>query len=158
MTHISQKQKGFGVVEIVIGAALISIVMFGLAASFQVALKLSRDTSHKTQAQFLLEEGVEAVRLMRDDAWAHIGELATSTPYYLVFSAGSFATSTTPVLIDGVYDRTVVLSDVYRDGNDDIAPAGTLDSSTKKVSVSVGWLSGGATTTKEVATYLSQIF
>jgi len=152
------QQKGFGVVEIVIGSALISIVMFGLAASFQVALKLSRDTVHKTQAQFLLEEGLEAARLMRDDTWENIGGMATGTPYHLVFSGGSFATSTTPLLIDGTYDRTLTVSDVYRDGNDDIAGAGTIDTGTKKITISVGWRSGSATTTKQAESYLSQIF
>lgn len=151
-------KKGMGVVEIVVSAAIITIVLLGLVAAFHGALKISAETGKKTQANFLAEEGMEAVRIMRDTNWNNLGALSTSTAYYLSFSGNGWATSTAPALIGGIFGRTFSVSDVYRDGNGKIAATGAYDSETKKVTVTVGWLKAGATTTVSVATYFARIF
>ena len=157
-TRKQKIQKGFGVVEIIVGASVISIALFGLVATFQNSLRISRETGRIIEARFLAEEGLEAMRIMRDGGWSNVGNLATSTPLYLIFSGGTWATTSAPTLINQTFLRTVVVEDVRRDGNDDIASTGSIDPDAKKVTVSVSWFGRGATTTESAATYLVNIF
>lgn len=154
----ASSQKGFGVVEIVVSAAIITIVLLGLVAAFHGALKISTETGKKIQANFLAEEGMEAVRIMRDTDWNNIGRLSTTTSYRFAFTGSAWATSTAPALVGGVFDRTFIVRDVYRDGAGKIAASGAYDPETKKVTVTVGWLKAGATTTVSLATYFARIF
>ena len=156
--HRERQQKGFGVVEIIVGASVISIALFGLVSTFQNSLRISRETGRIIEARFLMEEGLEAARIMRDAGWSNVGSLATSSPIYLVFSSGTWATTSTQTFIGGTFLRSVVVEDVRRDGNDDIASAGSLDPNVKKVTVSVSWFGRSATTTESAATYLVNIF
>jgi Tfp pilus assembly protein PilV len=162
MKIINKKNKtsssGFGLIEVVIGAAIISISLFGIVSLFGKSIQISREIGKKVQAGFLLEEGAEAVRIMRDSSWSNISTLNNSTDYYLVFANGTWATSTVNTFIDGKFERKFTLSDVYRDGNDDIAPSGTLDTGIKKVNISVSWFGKNATTTESVSLYLANIF
>ena len=149
---------GFGVVEIVIGSALISIALIGLIAVFQSSLVASREAGRKITATFLAEEGMEAVRLMRDRSWTNISGLSTTTTYYLTFTGGTWATTTVSVSTFGTYYRTIRVSDVSRDVSDDIAGSGTWDSGTKKITADVSWQKRGATTTISLSSYLADIF
>ncbi len=151
-------QKGFGVVEIIVGASIISIALFGLVSTFQNSLRISRETGRVIEARFLIEEGLEAARIMRDAQWSNIGNLATSTPYYLTFTGGTWATTTTQIFINQRFLRSVIVEDVRRNGNDDIASTGSFDPNVKKVTVSVSWFGRSATTTESAATYLVNIF
>ncbi|MEK7139894.1 MAG: hypothetical protein AAB805_01060 [Patescibacteria group bacterium] len=149
---------GFGVVEIVIGSALISLALIGLIASFQASLVASREAGRKLTATFLAEEGMEAARLMRDRSWTNISGLSTTTTYYLTFTGGTWATTTVSSQIFGTYYRTVRVSDVYRNGSQDIAASGTGDARTKKITADVSWQKRGATTTVSLSSYLADIF
>lgn len=150
--------KGFGVVEIIIGSALISIALIGLIGAFQSSLVASREAGRKLTATFLAEEGVEAARLMRDRSWTNISRLSTTTVYYLTFTGGTWSTTTVSSQIFGTYYRTVRVSDVKRDGSQDIAETGTWDPNTKKVTTDVSWSKRGATTTVSLSSYLTNIF
>lgn len=152
--------KGFSLVEIVVGAAVCLIVIVGLSGAFSLILKLSLANTTKVQASFLEEEGIEAVRILRDNSWA--GNIATQTsgvPFFLSFTSGTWATSTRNVFVDNLFERKVTLTSVYRDGSQNIVSSGgTLDPKTMQATVSVSWLSGGATTTKSLSTYITNIF
>ncbi|OHA84333.1 MAG: hypothetical protein A2937_01175 [Candidatus Yonathbacteria bacterium RIFCSPLOWO2_01_FULL_47_33b] len=154
------KHRGFGILEMVIASAILSVSLLGISSFYQDALRVSRTTTSFVQANYLLEEGVEAVKLMRDKSWS--GSIAGLTPgasYRLAYTSGSWATTTTMTLIDGVFDRTFVLENVNRDGNDDITTSGgTLDAGTKKLTVSVAWGGQSGTTTKSITTYIANIF
>jgi len=142
--------RGFGLVEVVVGAAILSVAFVGLAAAFQLALQVNRDTLHNLQAHFLLEEGVEVMRLLRDQSWENISTLSTTTSYSIVFENGTWATSTDEMFISNMFKRTVTIEDVYRDSTDDITQnGGTYDPGTRKVSVSIARSDGMATTTKQ---------
>lgn len=149
---------GFGVVEIVIGSALISMALIGLIGAFQSSLVASREAGRKLTATFLAEEGMEAARLMRDRSWTNISRLSTTSVYYLAFTGGTWATTTASSQIFGTYYRTVRVSDVYRNGSQDIAASGTWDSGTKKITTDVSWARRGATTTVSLSSYLADIF
>ena len=111
------------------------------------------------QGDYLLEEGIEVVKLLRDAGYVNnIAKLSTTTPTYLAWNGTNWATSTSNVFIDGRFERKIAIGEVMRDANQDISETGTLDPSTRLVTVSVAWNAKGATTTKTIQTYITNIF
>src|SRR3989344_9128402 len=140
MTMPRQKQRihrGFGVLEILIASAVISTAFISLFFVFMLSQRAVVRASEKVLANFIAEEGLEIMRHLRDQSWsANLAPLAPGTLYYLSFDAGSSAWSTTisnPGLIDGVFERTVSVAAVMRDGADGIENSdGTVDPDTLK--------------------------
>jgi hypothetical protein len=150
---------GFGIVEIIVGAAILSVALGGLVAAMRIAVRASYDNLGKTQANFLLTEGVEAVRALRDASWsANIAGLADSSIYYLYFNGTKWATTSAEQVIDGAFYRKFSVYNVYRDGSDNIAASGAADSGTRKAVVSVAWRAGKSTTTVQATTYITNLF
>jgi len=150
---------GFSLVEMVI---MISVATFSILIIWKIYasfIRISVSNPSLFQASFLAEEGIEAVKFMRDDNWtANITSLALSTPYTLVFDGVIWEATTTLALIDGQFDRRVSFEEVNRDGVGDIAVSGTPDLNTRKVTVTVSWQKNNSTTTREITTYVSNIF
>lgn len=156
---IKKDNQGFLLVEALIGASIVAIVVVAVLLAFSNGLRLANRNSLATRAGFLTEEGVEVARLIRDKGWdGNLGSWPNGTVYHLVFSDGTWSTTTTGSLIGGLFDRTVAASNVYRDGNNDIASSGALDPNTKKITVNVNWRSGSATTTVSLQAYLTNLF
>lgn len=156
---IFNKRTGFSLVEalFVISIAIFSILMIWKVYVFYVKISLSNPKSF--QASFLAEEGIEAVKFMRDSSWS--GFLATTTPglsYTLVWTGEDWRATTTPAMILGQFDRRVVFAGVYRDASGNISEAGTLDPDTRKVTVTVSWIKDTATTTRQITTYVTNLF
>lgn len=154
-------QSGFSLVEVLIACMLISLTTLALMSSAAKGIELSNRAIKQVQASLLMEEGIEAVKSIRDTSWTSISDLNLNTPYYLSFNTGSNAWSLTETPsvnpatpIDGVFTRTIAFKEVKRDGNDDIAPTGTVDDRTKEVEVTVSWNSDS----KSMSFYLSDIF
>lgn len=156
----NKKNKGgFGMIEVVVGASIISLVAFSVASVATISTRLSNENANNTKAAFLMEEGVEAVKIMRDASWVNISSLNTTNDYYLTFNGLNWATTTSNVFIDGVFERKLRLEGVNRDANQDIVTSGgTLDPDIKKITVSVSWRVRSATTTKSISTYLTNMF
>ncbi|QQG42781.1 MAG: hypothetical protein HYW15_01010 [Candidatus Giovannonibacteria bacterium] len=157
------KQRGFGLLEIVIAVSLISGTIFSLAFVFLLANKLEVRASNQVRANFLAEEGLEVLRSLRDKSWSdNLASLNAGTTYYLSFNPVSSSWSVTtsnPGLIDGVYARSFAVASVNRDDSDNIVSSGgTLDPNTKEFRVSVSWQERGVYSTTTVSTYLSDIF
>ena len=151
--------RGFGLIEIVIGSAVLATSLLGISAYYQQSLKVSRSTAQIVQGSLMLEESLEVAKFFRDTSWINISTPVTGTTYYLLFSGTNWATSTTNTFIDGMFERTIRFDDVYRDGTDDIVTSGgTLDTGTRKVTATVSWRDQSATTTKTISTYLTNIF
>ena len=83
--------------------------------------------------------------------------LSNGVDYYLAFTGTSWQATLTPTYV-GMFDRRIRLAEVYRDAEDDIAASGTLDPNTRLVSSTVSWLEHGATSTKVVSTYITNMF
>lgn len=153
-----KNNKGFMMIEIIIAT---SIIVIFVLISMSVATKtiaFSRQSFHITQAAFLLEEGAEAVRINRDNAWINISGLTAGTIYYPTFSGGTWVLSTSPSQVDN-FTRTVVMSNVNRDATtSDIVSSGVNDAGTKLFTVTVSWPEGGQTITKTLKFYISDIF
>lgn len=89
----------------------------------------------KNEALLYAEEGMEAVRNIRDRDYLDL----VSGSYGLSFSSDTWSLVAAPETIDAYYQRTVLIEDVYRDGSNNIAAEGTLDPETKRVTVTVTW-------------------
>jgi prepilin-type N-terminal cleavage/methylation domain-containing protein len=153
----STYKKGFSLVEVLVAVSIISLSVFAIMSSAQKSVKLSSQSLNKAQASYLLEEGAEAVKIVRDNNWSTISGLTIGTTYYPTFTGGTWTLSTTPTTV-GIFTRTVVLATVYRDNFDDIASSGTTDAGTKKVTVTVTWPNSDGTATDTVSFYISDIF
>lgn len=146
--------------EVAVAAAIISVALFALIGALQKTLAVADLSVKNIQAAFLLEEGMEALRSLRDGGWsAKIAPLSTSTSYYFYFNAAGWQATTTNIYVDGVFERSFSLADVFRDANDNIAVSGAADPDTRKIMVSVSWKTKtGATTTRGASTYLTNLF
>jgi hypothetical protein len=151
-------KAGLSLVEVVIGTAISLIVIIGLVSAFTQFFKLSLSNIRNLQASLLAEEGIEAVKFLRDKGYStYIKNLDASTNYYLAF--GDFwEATTTATSTGGLFYRTVRFEELTRDANKEIASSGTLDQDSKKVTVSVAFLAGGATSTKSISAYVMNIF
>jgi Tfp pilus assembly protein PilV len=155
---LQKQNNGFMVVEVLIASVIISVFVLAAMGVSQKSISVSRQALHSVQAANLLEEGAEAVRIYRDDAWANISSLIVSTDYYPTFTGGTWVLSAVPNTV-GIFTRTASIEAVNRDDiTDDIAPAGTDDPGTKLVTVTVSWAEGGVTVTKNLQFYISDIF
>lgn len=151
-----KSNSGFSLVEILVACSIMLLAMFSILVLAKKSITLSRQALHQTQASFLLEEGAEAVKIVRDNGWTNITGLTNGTTYYPTFSGSTWTLSTTPAT-SGIFTRTAVSSAVYRNGSNDIAASGTLDSGTRKITVTTSWSESGTTRSKSVSFYISNI-
>ncbi|MFA6999647.1 MAG: prepilin-type N-terminal cleavage/methylation domain-containing protein [Candidatus Paceibacterota bacterium] len=161
---------GFTLVEVLIACSIITVSMFVLMGTAQRGVSMSNLALSKSQASLLLEEGAEAVRSIRDNNFTTISSLNLDTPYHLFFntttrvwvldqSVTNLSGSIPSYPIDGSFDRTITISSVGRDANDDIVDTGgTIDPKTKKITVTLSWSSSDATNTKSLSFYITDIF
>lgn len=157
-----RNKAGFSVVEVLIACIIMSMVTLALMSATSKGIELSIKALKQVEASQLMEEGVEAVKSIRDNNWTTISDINIDTNYYLSFDINSntWSLGATPVsLIDDTFTRTVSFSEVYRDNDDDIADSEiTLDTGTKKVEVVVSWPNPSGTNSKEITFYLANIF
>jgi type II secretory pathway pseudopilin PulG len=134
----SINQKGFSVLEIIFSAALAAIFV----SVFVGALITSRNTAHRsgdqTRAVLVAEEGLEAVRSVRDRDFAGL----TDGTYGVALANNRWDLTNTPDTTD-IFTRSIEISSV--------------DEGTKKIDATVTWRYGdfqtGSTT---LATYLTR--
>ena len=146
--------------ETVIAATIVSVVSIALFGAYNLYLRAALGGAQQTKVSFLVEEGVEAVKFLRNASWnMNIANISTSTDYYLVLQNNLWQLTGGNVLIDGIYERRLTISDVFRDASGNITTTGgTYDAGTKRLSVSVAWNNHGATTTKAFVAYIANIF
>lgn len=157
----SISKAGFTLVEVLIACSIISVSTLSLMHGAQKGITLSSDALSKSQASFLLEEGAEAVKSIRDDNWVTISNLSLNTPYYLFFNTATskWELVNSNLLVDDIFERSITVSSVERNSDDDIvASGGTEDLGTKKVVVTVSWNSSGRQMSKSLSFYLADIF
>lgn len=157
-TPHTARSHGFMVIEILIATSIIAISILAAMAVSQKSIQVSRQALHTTQAAFLLEEGAEAVRVLRDNNWANISSLSLDTDYYPLFEGGTWILSSTPNTV-GLFTRTARISAVNRDDvNKNISEVGTEDPDTKLATINVSWNEGGVATAKSLKFYVMNIF
>jgi Tfp pilus assembly protein PilV len=149
-------QQGFFLLEVVIASAVIATTLILLLGSIQNSVEVSQRSLERTRASFLLEEGAEAVKSIRDANWTNLTAVTVGTPYYLLWSNGAWTLTQSVGDIDG-YTRTIVVEEAYRDGNNDIAASGAVDANARKVTVSVSWTPPTGVQTETLQFYIFNI-
>lgn len=145
-------------VEILVAVSIIAISVVAAMTVTQKSLQVARQALHTAQATSLIEEGAEAVRILRDNGWANITAITAGTNYYPLFTGGTWTLSATPSTV-GIFTRTISVASVKRDGvTGDIAGTGADDPGTKLMTVSISWPEGGTTKTKNLQFYIMDIF
>ncbi|MEX0918356.1 MAG: hypothetical protein WDZ85_00075 [Candidatus Paceibacterota bacterium] len=154
---LSATNRGFSLIEVVVGASIIAGTLISIMIALQASINLSRYSVDSTQALYILEEGLEVMRHLRDQDWNNLAALTTETDYWLAFSGGAWQISQTENLLAGKFNRRVNLEAVYRDNDGRIAASGDLDEGTKRLIISVSWPDRNETRTKSITTYLADI-
>ena len=153
------RESGTGLIEIILALSIVLLGVFALLKTYNYYLRFALSHRHDAKVALLLEEGIEAIKILRDVSWSQkIATLSSGSVYSLEFVNSTWSATTSRKYVDGVFDRTLVLSDVYRDSSDDIAGSGVLDSNTKKAVVLVAYNGIVGTTTKSVSVYVTNLF
>lgn len=151
-------KSGFALIEVLIAVTLVSSVMLGIVSSANKFLIYSNSSLKSYQATLALEEGIEAVKNVRAVAWTNISTLTSGTDYGLSFSGSNWTIVSGTQLTANGFSRKINFYDVYRDGNNDIASSGTLDTGIKNVVVTTTWVENGVSKSKEIEFYIADIF
>jgi type II secretory pathway pseudopilin PulG len=154
------RNRGISMIEVIIATSIISVSIIYISQLYSDSVLLSSSNAARVQAVFLLDEGVEAVKTMRGEAWDNIENTLASTTYYLIWENNKWNATTTPQIIDNTFTRTLLFSPVYRDNiGFNIGGPGmtTIDYGTKQVDISVSWLDHGATSTRNISMYIFDI-
>ncbi len=167
MVSILKKNKkeivGFGMVEVIIAIAIIAIAFTALFDVYASYLRAQFANTRIVKASFLMDEGLEVVRLLRDTSWSsHIGNTSLGVDYYLYWTGSAWQTTTTPQTIDTLYTRKIVFFGASRDSSDRLVTSGgTLDTNTRGYTVTVTWptnTGSPASTSKQVSSYITNMF
>ena len=153
--------KGFGLVEVVVGLAIISIGFVSLLGVFNFFMRNSLGSVKRVQAMSYLESGLEIAKIWRDTSWTNtIATFTPATTYYFNWTGSNWVSTLTPNTIDDIFTWTLVADSVYRDGtsHDIVTEGGALDAGTKKITVSISWMDSGAVSTRSLSAYLSHVY
>jgi len=140
MFLIKNKNKGQSVIEVLIAITVFAIFVSAMASAVIDSSVATKQGELETVAYSVLQEGFEAVRAIKDYAYNNL--------YYdesgVEISAGLWqfkGEGTTDAI--GLYSRTIVIDEVYRDAMGEIVdasdPSAILDIQTQKVTVTVTW-------------------
>jgi len=134
-------RSGFGLIEIVIVTAIVIVTLGAFLQAGTLSVRLLHTQKESLIATLLAQEGMEAVRAVRDESWtANIAPLVNGTTYYPAVINNKWGiTTNNPGVQNGLYSRSITFAQVSRNGQDDIAPSGTVDTNTRKVTVTVSW-------------------
>ncbi len=150
--YLVKKQFGQTLVELLIAIGLTAILIPALLGAFAIARGGRAQLQQRTQALEYLQEAQEAVRIIDNNNWTN---LADGT-FHPVISGTTWALAAGSESIGTYFTRQIVIGDVYRDTNGNIATSGgTLDPSTKMITVSVSWNVPFATTVSSIS-YLTR--
>lgn len=154
-------KQGFSLIEIIIASAVMLVAWLAVFYTFSVLTQFSSRNTSSIKASMLLEEGSEALRSIKDVSWTTnivpLASCTSSSPCRITydFVNNLWEATTSPILIDGKFDRTFFLSDVYRDSSFNVVSSGgTLDAGSEKATITVSWFQGNATTSESLETYL----
>jgi len=158
------KQKftaGFSLVEVLVSVFIFTVILSILIGANNLYLSGADANLKLTKATYLAEEGIEALKIIRDTSWTDFYNIPADYDhlYFSYESASStWKATTTDIKIDS-FSRSFILSDVYRDSNNIIVQnGGTVDPNTKEATVSISWIKrNGESITKSMSAYIANI-
>ena len=151
--------RGMGLLEVVVSVSIVAVVLVFFSNTFVQFINTGKQVTEKTQALYLAEEGLELMRFVRDYNWADISALTGGTSYALLLNPTTIGITTTPE-VSGIFKRTFVVSNVYRNAStDDIVASTTVgavaDAQAKYITMNVAW--GTPTSTISLTTILTHL-
>jgi Tfp pilus assembly protein PilV len=155
-------QKGIGLVEVLVAASIFSVILGSLIVASNLYFRGASDSLKVAKAAYLAEEGIEAVKTMRDVSWENISDLSDGVDYYLVFNVSSttnyvWELTTTETDID-YFTRVLNFTEVQRDIDGRIVSSGgTVDVNSRRLDVSIFWTTKSGIVTKTLTTYIASI-
>jgi Tfp pilus assembly protein PilV len=134
--------KGFSIVEIVVGAAIVVTIVSGVAAAWQAYLKMSNTAARNAQSALLTQEAGEALRTMRDISWnTNIYPMwnTAGTPYQLYWTGTQYQATTSDIVLQNQFIRTIVFATVNRDAitANISTTSGVIDNKTAQVAITI---------------------
>lgn len=157
----ARNTRGFTLIEIILAISIFTMFFLSISYFYKKALDVSEDTTGHIQSGYFLEEGIEAIKLMRDTSWtSNIATLTPGTTYYLYWNGSMWVSTTTLQKLENTYTRSFVISNVSRDANDNIVTSGgTNDPGTKMITLNVTWMRKGnkGTANDSIQTYITNL-
>jgi Tfp pilus assembly protein PilV len=149
------KKDGQSLMEVIIAVAVFGLIVASVTSMVVGGNVSTRQGGQQTEALALAQEGIEAVRSIRDRAWNeekyNQSGVATSSGAWFFSGEGTQE-------IIGDYTRTIVFGAICRDGSDNIVacPGTYTDPHSKKVTVTVSWQTiNGVTDSVQKIAYLT---
>ncbi len=118
--HI-KKQPGMSLVEVILAVAIFAVISTGVISAIIYGSESTAVAGARERATKIAEEGIEAVRNIRDSGYSNLPADGT---YGLAMAGGVWTFSGTSDITD-IFTRSITLS--------------TIDSRTRNITVSVAW-------------------
>lgn len=154
-------QGGQSLLELLLAIGISALLIGGAAAAIALALNVNTQSKPVQGALFITQGLADKAAALAEEDW--IGNMdglsAPPATYYVTESGGAFSVtsgSDTAFLDDIMYTRYFTAESVYRDAGGIIAPTGTLDPSTKKITANAAWSQGAGTTQFTVVKYVTR--
>ncbi len=152
-------KNGFGLVELLVVIFIISLSLVYIFGIVSQLTKASGNAHFSYQANLINESNFEIIRALRDSSWTtNIAPLISGATYYTNTQGGVVSlTQIDPGLIYQNFQSSIVVGMVYRDGSDNIASSGTLDTDMKKFTSATSWTFRGQNKSAQAVYYLGNI-
>ncbi len=132
-------QRGFSIIEIIVAMGIVMIISVTAITTVVGSFSTNRLGDEQTRASQYAQEGIEAVRSIKNQGWT-TPFLATSCVAGCGIASGaSWSWSGTSNTLTGM-TRIITVSPVSRDGSGNVVSSGgTNDPDTRKVTSTVTW-------------------
>lgn len=153
--------QGFGIIEVIVAMAIFVTMAATGVTSILHSFSINRLGNEETQAHMLAQQGIEAVRSIRNQNWTNMdignSTCGSSQNHGLATGTGSWTFSGTSQTLER-FTRVITLENVCRDTNGFISSSGTVyDPDIKFVTADVTWdFTSSRTNTVSTSTYLSR--
>jgi len=158
-----KKNNGFGLIEVIVAMGIFVIIAVTGATTVVHTLAVNRLGDEETEAYLFAQEGIEAVRSIKNQGWL-TPFLGTNCASGCGLSSGggswAFSGSNNTLSAGGGrnYTRTVTVEQAQRDGSGNIVDSGgTADMDLYKVTSTVNWdFTTARNNTVSLITYLTR--
>ena len=135
LINLSKTQKGSSILEIIVAVAIFILITSSVVVLYLGSQSTTLRDKEKLQADMYLQQGMEAVRSIRDYSFTNV----TNGTHGLSNSSGYWQFSGSSDTL-GQFTRTTLVESVQRDsGCSIVASGGTTDTNSKKVTVTMNW-------------------
>ena len=134
-----KKRFGQALVEVMIGLGVTAALMPAIVTSFFASRGGTAQEQVRMQANARNKENREILYNLKESDWQNI---STNGTYHLSNTAGVWSLAAgVETGLDSQFNRSIVISDAYRDALGQLALVGTVDPSTKRITSTVTWTS-----------------